>query len=63
VYIPTLADELLQNAPEVPLKGVAAGDPCTDTPSQAQSMNMLWYAHKHGFVPDQDYTFLTDTCK
>lgn len=63
VYIPTLADELLRNAPQVPLKGVAVGDPCTDTPSQAQSMDMLWYAHKHGFVPDADYDFLaSDTC-
>ena len=62
VYIPTLADEILRNAPEVTLKGVAAGDPCTDTPAQAQSMDMLWYAHKHGFVPDADYDLLANTC-
>ena len=42
VYIPTLADEILRNAPEVPLRGVAVGDPCTDTPAQAQAFDMLW---------------------
>eukprot|EP00618_Florenciella_parvula_P001494 CAMPEP_0119483160 /NCGR_PEP_ID=MMETSP1344-20130328/10690_1 /TAXON_ID=236787 /ORGANISM="Florenciella parvula, Strain CCMP2471" /LENGTH=538 /DNA_ID=CAMNT_0007517629 /DNA_START=73 /DNA_END=1689 /DNA_ORIENTATION=+ len=63
VYVPTLADELLRNAPEVALKGVAVGDPCTDTPAQEQSMDMLWYAHKHGFVPDADYELLSsDDC-
>lgn len=25
-------------------------------------MDMLWYAHKHGLVPDQDYEFLTNNC-
>jgi len=62
VYIPTLTEEILHNAPEINMKGIAVGDPCTDTPSQTQSMDMLWYAHKHGFVPDDDYTFLTQNC-
>merc|ERR1711966_322514 len=43
-------------------KGIAVGDPCTDTPSQKQSMDMLWYAHKHGFVFDDDYEFLSTQC-
>jgi hypothetical protein len=25
-------------------------------------MDMLWYSHKHGFVPDADYTLLTEKC-
>jgi len=62
VYIPTLTAEILDHAPEINMQGVAVGDPCTDTPSQKQSMDMLWYAHKHGFVPDDDYTFLTENC-
>lgn len=62
VYIPTLTRELLDNAPEVNIKGIAVGDPCTDTPSQKQSMDMLWYAHKHGFVPDADFDFLSNNC-
>ena len=53
---------MLRNAPEVPLKGVAVGDPCTDTPAQAQGFDMLWYSHKHGFVPDDDYAFLSTNC-
>lgn len=62
VYVPTLSKELLDNAPEVNMKGMAVGDPCTDLPAQQQSMDMLWYAHKHGFVPDDDYEFLTNNC-
>ena len=23
---------------------------------------MLWYSHKHGFVPDADYALLTEKC-
>lgn len=30
VYIPTLTDEILENAPEINMKGIAVGDPCTD---------------------------------
>jgi cathepsin A (carboxypeptidase C) len=62
VYVPTLTKEILDNAPEVNIKGIAVGDPCTDTPSQKQSMDMLWYAHKHGFVLDEDYEFLRKNC-
>jgi len=29
---------------------------------QQKSMDMLWYAHKHGFVPDQDFEFLWNNC-
>jgi len=62
VYIPTLTHEILENAPEVKMTGVAVGDPCTDLPSQKESMDMLWYAHKHGFVPDSDFDYLWNNC-
>lgn len=62
VYIPTLTAELLVHAPEVNIKGIAVGDPCTDTSSQRESMDMLWYAHKYGFVPDADFHFLRQNC-
>lgn len=62
VYVPTLAKEILDNAPEINLVGIAAGDPCTDTGFQAESMNMLWYAHKNGLVQDDDFEFLWNTC-
>lgn len=25
-------------------------------------MDMLWYSHKHGFVPDADYQLLSEHC-
>lgn len=62
VYIPTLTKEILDQAPEINMQGIAVGDPCTDTPSQQQSMDMLWYAHKHGFIPDSDFSFLWNNC-
>jgi len=62
VYIPTLTAEILDHAPEVNMKGIAVGDPCTDTQSQTESMDMLWYAHKHGFIPDADFNFLWNNC-
>jgi cathepsin A (carboxypeptidase C) len=62
VYIPTLTKEILDHAPEINIKGIAVGDPCTDTASQAESMDMLWYAHKHGLVPDADFDFLWNNC-
>mgnify|MGYP002803544019 FL=1 len=62
VYIPTLTNEILENAPEIKMTGIAVGDPCTDWPSQHESMDMLWYAHKHGFVPDEDFDFLWNNC-
>ncbi|CAE7648346.1 CTSA, partial [Symbiodinium pilosum] len=62
VYIPTLTHEILENAPEINMTPVAVGDPCTDYPSQKESMDMLWYAHKHGFVPDADFEYLWNNC-
>lgn len=62
VYIPTLTKEILDHAPGINIQGIAVGDPCTDTASQAQSQDMLWYAHKHGLVPDADYDFLWNNC-
>jgi len=62
VYIPTLAAEILAHAPEIKLTGIAAGDPCTDVDEQKDSMNMLWYAHKNGLVPDGDFEFLWHNC-
>ena len=63
VYVPTLAKELLDNAPEVQLKGVAVGDPCTDNESQREAFDMLWYSHKYGFVTDETYDFLYNKCR
>jgi len=62
VYIPTLTEEVLLHAPEINMRGIAVGDPCTDTKSQSESMDMLWYAHKHGFVPDADFGYLWNNC-
>lgn len=62
VYIPTLTEEVLLHAPEIKMTGIAVGDPCTDTESQSTSMDMLWYAHKHGFLPDADFDFLWNNC-
>jgi cathepsin A (carboxypeptidase C) len=64
VYVPTLAKELLDNAKgSLNFKGLAVGDPCTDNTAQKDSMDMLWYAHKNGFVPDQDFDLLWNKCK
>ena len=62
VYIPTLTQELLDHAPEVNIKGVAVGDPCTDNSAQKDSMDMLWYAHKYGFLPQADFDLLWHKC-
>lgn len=62
VYIPTLTLEILDHAPEVNIKGIAVGDPCTDNTLQKQSMDMVWYAHKNGLLPDADFQFLTQNC-
>ena len=43
VYIPTLSKEILDNAPELNLVGIAVGDPCTDNEAQRDSMDALWY--------------------
>lgn len=63
VYVPTLARELILNAPQVNLKGIAVGDPCTDNEAQKDSMDMLWYGHKHGFVTDSDFDLLWNHCQ
>jgi serine carboxypeptidase-like clade 1 len=64
VYIPTLAKEVLDNASDyINLKGIAVGDPCTDTTAQADSMDSLWYAHKYGLVDDEIYDLLWNTCQ
>ena len=62
VYVPTLTKEVLDNAKEINMQGLAVGDPCTDTVSQQESMDMLWYANKHGLVMPADYEFLTQNC-
>lgn len=66
VYCPTLAAEIVagnaKGGPQINLTGMAVGDPCTDNDSQRQSMDMLWYAHKNGLVPDAEYNFLTQQC-
>jgi hypothetical protein len=43
VYLPTLAKEILDHAPEIRLQGLAVGDPCTDNTAQSDSMDALWY--------------------
>jgi serine carboxypeptidase-like clade 1 len=63
VYVPTLAKELLDNAKgQVNFKGLNVGDPCTDNTAQKDSMDMLWYGHKNGFVPDQEFDLLWNKC-
>ena len=70
VYVPTLAraistgnERMLNDTSRlIPLAGVAVGDPCTDNEFQRDSMDMLWYAHKHGFVPEEDFDLLWNTC-
>jgi serine carboxypeptidase-like clade 1 len=42
VYVPTLAKEIVVNAPQVNLVAIAVGDPCTDNTAQRDSMDMLW---------------------
>lgn len=62
VYVPTLTKEVLDNAKEINIVGIAVGDPCTDTKAQAQAFDMLWYGNKYGFLPDEEYKYLTSTC-
>ena len=64
VYVPTLSKEILDNAPPgaINFKGVSVGDPCTDNTAQKDSMDMLWYGHKNGFVPEQEYDLLWNQC-
>jgi serine carboxypeptidase-like clade 1 len=63
VYVPTLAREILDNAPEINIKGVAVGDPCTDNEAQKDSMDMIWYGHKNGFIPDELFDTLWNKCQ
>lgn len=62
VYIPTLSKEILDNAPEINLVGIAVGDPCTDNTAQQDSMDSLWYGHKYGLVDDQIFDQLWNHC-
>jgi serine carboxypeptidase-like clade I len=45
------------------LQGIAVGDPCTDNVAQQDSMDALWYSHKYGFVDDQIFDVLWNTCQ
>jgi cathepsin A (carboxypeptidase C) len=64
VYTPTLARELLEHAERiVPLAGLAVGDPCTDNTCQADSMDMVWYSHKYGLLPDRLFDTLWHGCR
>lgn len=63
MYIPTLSKEILDNAPEINLVGIAVGDPCTDNTAQKDSMDSLWYGFKYGMVDEQVYSLLWDQCK
>lgn len=63
VYVPTVASELLGAGAPVKLAGLAVGDPCTDNEAQAESMDMVWYAHKYGLLTDKDYELLTTHCQ
>ena len=62
VYIPTLAQQLLNHAPEINLQGIAVGDPCTDNTAQQDSMDALWYGHKNGLVDDAIFDQLWNQC-
>jgi len=62
VYVPTLTKEVLDNAKEINIVGIAVGDPCTDNKAQEQAFDMLWYGNKYGFIPDEQYKYLTGTC-
>ena len=64
VYVPTLAARIVEGnavAPEaarINLVGLAVGDPCTDNDAQRDSMDMLWYGHKYGLIPEADFQML-----
>ncbi|KAL3915981.1 MAG: hypothetical protein SGILL_005387, partial [Bacillariaceae sp.] len=65
VYIPTLAQEILEHPSSkdlVNLKGVAVGDPCTDNDAQADSMDPLWYANKYGLMDTEVFNQLWNHC-
>jgi len=62
VYVPTLAQSILHDAPEINLVGIAVGDPCTDNTAQADSMDDLWYAGKYGFIDEAVFDTLWNKC-
>lgn len=66
VYVPTLAKHILDNnakaSQKINIKGIAVGDPCTSNEDQKDSMDMLWYGHKYGFVPEADFDLLWNEC-
>ena len=68
VYVPTLAMEIVEHNEKFPEKkinlvGINTADPCTSNKEQRDSMDMLWYGHKYGFVPDKDFELLWNECK
>ena len=68
VYVPTLAMEIVEHNEKFPLKsinlvGINTADPCTSNKEQKNSMDMLWYGHKYGFVPEEDFNLLWNVCK
>ena len=62
IYIPTLSKEILDNAPQINLVGIAVGDPCTDNTAQRDSMDALWYSHKYGLTDDAVFDKLWNQC-
>jgi serine carboxypeptidase-like clade 1 len=63
VYIPTLSKEILDHAPEINLKGIAVGDPCTDNKAQNHSMDSLWYGYKYGLIDAAVFDQLWNKCQ
>jgi len=68
VYVPTLAMEIVEHNEKFPEKkinlvGINTADPCTSNKEQRDSMDMLWYGHKYGFVPDKDFKLLWNECE
>jgi serine carboxypeptidase-like clade I len=68
VYLPTLAYEIMQfnqqrssdsAPPIINMQGLLVGDPCTDTASQQESMNPLWYGYQYGLADEAVYRTLT----
>ena len=77
VYVPTLAQEILEGNAEidtnhnnddtdssfhVPLVGLGVSDGCTDNDSQKKASDTIWYAHKYGFITDAAYHTLHNEC-
>ena len=72
VYIPTLTRAILQynqqpsppppaaGSTTLPLRGIAVGDPCTDTTTQSFYMDPLWYAQQYGLLDEDIYRTIQD---